>query len=195
MAKAGAEAVDKAMMKLYADYHLPKRRKEMKNSTKVLLAVLLVVMGATIYFQERVASYQEWTIQQLDDSNRALAGQLQAAVKRLKEIEKRHAPFQVVTASWYGNWEERAGNKTANGDIFIREAFTVAHRTLPFGTVLMIENPANGRMLPAVVNDRGPYIDGRQLDVSEGLARRLGFHQKGVTEVRMYTLYKPGDDI
>lgn len=193
MARTMADATDRAMMRLYADYHPPKRSKAMKNRTKVILAVLLLTLAGAIYFQTRVASYQQWTIQQLARSNRQLAEELGNAMKRLKAIEERRFSFQVVTASWYGDWEERAGNLTANGDVFIREAFTVAHRTLPFGTVLMIENPANGRMLPAVVNDRGPYISGRQLDVSEGLARRLGFHKKGVTEVRIYTLHLPGE--
>lgn len=114
---------------------------------------------------------------------------------RVETLEQSFPVPMVGVASWYGNWEERAGNRTANGEIFRKDGFTVAHRTLPFGTVLIIQNTMNGRMVPAVVNDRGPYIDGRSIDLTEGLARRLGFIERGLVEVRYYALYTPSTNL
>jgi rare lipoprotein A len=84
-----------------------------------------------------------------------------------------------VRASWYGpNFH---GNLTANGEIYDMDGLTAAHRTLPFGTVLAVTNPANGRSVEVRINDRGPFIDGRDLDLSRGAARALGI--TGVSRV------------
>lgn len=74
-------------------------------------------------------------------------------------------------ASWYGN--EFHGRRTASGEIFNQWDFTVAHRTLPFGTFVAIEY--KGRKIVAMVNDRGPFIAGREFDLSRGCAEALGF--------------------
>jgi rare lipoprotein A len=71
----------------------------------------------------------------------------------------------------------------ANGRPFRRMHATVAHRTLPLGSVVRVTNPANGASVTAEVTDRGPYHGNRIIDLSEGTARRLGLHQRGVGPV------------
>lgn len=87
-------------------------------------------------------------------------------------------------ASYYGPglW----GHRTASGEILKKGAFTAAHRKLPFGTCLVVENLANHRRVKVRVNDRGPYVSGRILDVSEAAGRALGMLRKGVAHVRLY---------
>lgn len=101
----------------------------------------------------------------------------------------RPAPAPVsgaVTASWYG--AEHHNKTTASGEPFNMYRNTLAHKTLPLGTRVRLVNPANGRVAEGVVNDRGPYIQGRDVDVSYALARRLGFVQKGVATLEIETL-------
>lgn len=88
-----------------------------------------------------------------------------------------------VTASWYG--AEYHNKKTASGQIFDMNKNTLAHKTLPMGTKVRLSNPDNGKVAEGIVNDRGPYIKGRDVDVSYEMARQLGFVQKGVTKLLM----------
>lgn len=89
-------------------------------------------------------------------------------------------------ASWYGyDW---AGRKTANGERFNPEAMTAAHRSLPLGTKVRVTNTHNGRSVVVRINDRGPYIGGRVIDLSVGAARILGMVSSGVAAVRIEVL-------
>jgi rare lipoprotein A len=88
-----------------------------------------------------------------------------------------------VTASWYG--AEHHNKKTASGQRFDMYKNTLAHKTLPMGTKVRLSNPENGRVAEGIVNDRGPYIKGRDVDVSYALAKQLGFIQKGVTKLNI----------
>ncbi len=82
------------------------------------------------------------------------------------------------TASWYGPYFH--GRKTATGEIFDQEALTAAHKTLPFNTYLEVRNLLNGKTVVVRINDRGPYVGDRSLDLSYGAARCLGSDQVGV---------------
>lgn len=86
-------------------------------------------------------------------------------------------------ASWYGAWHQ--GRKTASGDAFDKNELTAAHRFLQFGSRLRVTNLQNGRCVEVVVSDRGPYIEGRIIDLSEAAARRLGMLEEGVAPVRI----------
>lgn len=92
-------------------------------------------------------------------------------------------PTEVLhgVASWYG--EEFAGRTTANGEIFDPGQFTAAHRTLPFGTVLDITNPKTQQTVRVRVNDRGPFIGGRIIDLSYAAARQISLIEPGIGEV------------
>ncbi len=87
------------------------------------------------------------------------------------------------TASWYG--PRFHGKLTANGEIYDQMAFTAAHKSLKFGTLLKITNPQNQKSVIVRVNDRGPYIRGRQLDLSKAAALQIGLYQKGVQKVEV----------
>lgn len=88
---------------------------------------------------------------------------------------------QLVVASWYG--PRHHGKLMANGQPFDMYADTVAHPSLPFDTPLRLTNPANGRSVEVRVTDRGPFIPGRNLDLSYGVARKLGVVKAGVSRI------------
>jgi rare lipoprotein A len=93
---------------------------------------------------------------------------------------------QEGLASWYG-LEER-GRPTASGEIMDPESMTAAHRTYPFGTVVQVEDIDTGRSVEVSINDRGPFIRGRIIDLSHGAARELGIVGRGVARVRIRVL-------
>lgn len=90
---------------------------------------------------------------------------------------------QVGVASWYGG--KFHGRKTASGEIYDQNRMTAAHRTLPFGTKVEVTNLRNGRSVVVTINDRGPFIKGRIIDVSRRAAGKLGFRNQGITRVRV----------
>lgn len=85
-------------------------------------------------------------------------------------------------ASFYGN---ESGSKTASGQRFNQNAMTAAHRSLPFGTKLRVTDTSSGRFVTVRVNDRGPFVRGRVVDVSPSAAEALGMVDKGITTVRL----------
>jgi peptidoglycan lytic transglycosylase len=95
-------------------------------------------------------------------------------------------PVITGRASWYG--EAHHGLVTASGERFDMHALTAAHRSLPFGTRLRVVNLANGEAVEVRVNDRGPAIPGRILDLSYAAARKLGAVGAGVIPVRITVL-------
>ena len=88
-----------------------------------------------------------------------------------------------VVASWYG--QKFNGRPTASGERFDMYAMTCAHRTLQFGTKLRVTNPDNNKSVIVTVNDRGPFIRGRDLDLSYGAAKKIGIIKKGVARVKL----------
>ena len=94
-----------------------------------------------------------------------------------------HSLVQVGTASWYGR--RHAGLLTANGERFDPQAMTCAHRTLPLGSMVKVTDIASGKHVSLEVNDRGPYVRGRIVDLSEGAARELGVGESGLMKVRV----------
>jgi peptidoglycan lytic transglycosylase len=90
---------------------------------------------------------------------------------------------EVGLASWYGAFHQ--GQLTASGEPFDMDRLTAAHRTLPLGTRLRVTNLENGRVVRVRVNDRGPYVSGRILDLSREAARRLDMMDRGVVPVRL----------
>jgi rare lipoprotein A len=89
-------------------------------------------------------------------------------------------------ASWYG--EPFHGRQTASGEVYDMEALTAAHRTLPFGTVVQVENLLTGARVVLRINDRGPFARGRVLDVSRRAARELDLIGPGTARVRITVL-------
>ena len=128
----------------------------------------------------------------------SLAPQRRASVahhRRVAAASRKHTPFaarpaaakpaamtdgSVGIASFY-----KHGSKTANGEQFNPNDLTAAHRTLPFGTRLRVTHVATGQSVTVRVNDRGPFIPGRVVDVSHSAAEALGMIDRGITKVKL----------
>jgi rare lipoprotein A len=89
-------------------------------------------------------------------------------------------------ASYYA--DKYQGRKTANGEIFDTRKLTAAHKTLPFGTRVRVTNLGNGKSVVVRVNDRGPFVAGRVIDLSPAAARKLDMIRAGVTRVKLEVL-------
>lgn len=100
-------------------------------------------------------------------------------------------PIMVETgiASWYGApYHNRRGS---NGEIYNMHALTAAHRTLPLGSIVRVTNPANGASVMVRITDRGPFIAGRIIDLSQAAAKQIGLIQKGTAPVRLEVFKTP----
>lgn len=89
----------------------------------------------------------------------------------------------VGAASWYGPGFN--GKKTASGDIFDERKFTAAHKTIPLGTKAKVTHVNNGKSVEVLINDRGPYVEGRMIDLSHAAAKALGMVDNGIAEVQV----------
>lgn len=92
-------------------------------------------------------------------------------------------------SSWYG--EDFDGLPTATGETYDMYGDTAAHPTLPLGSIVRVTNTRNHRSQIVRINDRGPYVEGRELDVSYAVAQKLGFDQRGTAKVRLDLLEVP----
>ncbi|WP_156927010.1 septal ring lytic transglycosylase RlpA family protein [Azospirillum halopraeferens] len=92
-------------------------------------------------------------------------------------------------ASWYGPGFH--GRKTASGEVFDQNAMTAAHKTLPLGTRVRVVRIEDGRSVEVDINDRGPFIDGRVIDLSRRAAERLGMKEEGIVPVRVFVVGDP----
>jgi len=91
--------------------------------------------------------------------------------------------WQAITASYYAH--KFHGRTTANCERFDMHGLTAASKTLRFGTRVRFKNPDNGKEVVVKINDRGPYVKGRQIDLSLGAAKKLGTTDEGVAELKM----------
>jgi len=91
--------------------------------------------------------------------------------------------YQIGIASYYGR--DFHNRSTASGEMYDMFAFTCAHRTLPFGTRIKVTNLENGRWVIVRVNDRGPFVEGRILDLSYAAARKIGLVASGTAKVKI----------
>lgn len=112
------------------------------------------------------------------------AGLTQTDLAKARSFEEARSGFrQVGLASWYGPGFH--GRLTASGERFDQNELTAAHRKLPLGTEVRVTNLENGRSIVVQINDRGPYVEGRVIDLSKAAARRLGMVEDGVAKVRV----------
>ncbi|TPE45453.1 septal ring lytic transglycosylase RlpA family protein [Pontibacter mangrovi] len=96
------------------------------------------------------------------------------------------AKVQQGDASWYGS--RYHGRKTSSGERYNKNAMTAAHKTLPFGTKVKVTNLDNNQWVILRINDRGPFVGDRIIDVSEAAAQKLDFHSKGIGHVKIEVL-------
>jgi rare lipoprotein A len=99
-------------------------------------------------------------------------------------------PAEEGLASWYGG--KFQGRRTASGEIFDTHLLTAAHRSLPFGTRVRVTSLENGRSVEVRINDRGPFVAGRVIDLSLAAARAIGLAGRGVAAVRLEVLDPEG---
>lgn len=92
---------------------------------------------------------------------------------------------EIGVASYYADFFE--GRLTASGDVFSQRKFTAAHRTLPFGTEVLVENINNGKSILVTINDRGPFVKNRIIDLSRTAADSLGMISAGIQKVEIKT--------
>jgi rare lipoprotein A len=95
--------------------------------------------------------------------------------------------IETGMASWYGT-----GKRAADGTVFDKNAMTAAHRTLPMGTTVRVTNLANGESVTVRITDRGPFVNGRILDLSEGAAKQIDLYRMGVAKVKIEVFAHPG---
>jgi len=130
------------------------------------LTVLLINIGCTVKVQEAYPKDYE-SAENLDI-----------------ELNGNYSFFQSGTASWYG--KKFHGRPTASGTIFNMYKISAAHKTIPLGTYILVVNKSNGKKIKVIVNDRGPFIPGRVLDLSYAAAKKLGYADLGLTEVDIF---------
>jgi len=144
----------------------------------VIVFLIIMVGGVSVQKDNLKAANAALAIQieSLKDANTAIRAELDSTQDQIKEY--------TAVASWYGPGFH--GRRAADGSIYDQMAYTIAHKTLPFGTMVVLEY--HGKRVPAMVTDRGPYIEGRDFDLSLGLAKRLGLVTKGVDEIKVYEI-------
>jgi rare lipoprotein A len=115
------------------------------------------------------------------------------AVIPVPSVRPHDGPYQVGTASWYGEYFE--GKPTASGEPYNMYDLTAAHMTLPLGTLVKVTNLRNRRSVIVRINDRGPIVPGRIIDVSYNAACVLKFNHKGIQRVRLDVLSRSDDAV
>lgn len=109
-------------------------------------------------------------------------------IKGITYTPQQHYEYkETAIASYYGGRDIFHGRSTSNGEIFNKNALTAAHKTIPIPSVVVVTNLENHRSLRLKVNDRGPFVSGRIIDISEKAAKILGMHRKGTSLVRVET--------
>lgn len=146
------------------------------NRRKLLLTIL------SLFFFISACSLSH---QKIQSSHLPLSSE-ETITNEVIEEELLSPTLQQGLASWYG--PGFYGKKTASGQKFLKQSFTAAHRSLPFGTRLKVINQLNGKEVEVVVNDRGPFIKGRILDLSYVAAKELGITKKGCAPVEIKKL-------
>jgi len=157
----------------------------------LLIVFLILVVGGLVGFTVLKNAENETSRQVLVD---------EFIPKTVKENNVNTSAIRYIDrgtmkASWYG--PKFHGKYTANGEVYDQMALTAAHKHLKFGTLLKVTNPKNGRSVVVRINDRGPYIEGRDLDLSKGAAIELGMMRKGVARLKIeeITLNKSNNPI
>ncbi len=171
-------------------------KKYMKNSNKSntrwkYLALPLLFLG--VFLLGCGASHGNHDRKYGSSSSYRRHGKIPATQKPYRIKGKKYVPIanargfhQVGIASWYG--EKFHGRKTSNGEIYNMYGMTAAHKTLPMGTWVLVENLENHRKIKVRINDRGPFVRGRIIDLTRTGAKKLGMLGAGTAKVRITAL-------
>jgi rare lipoprotein A len=165
------------------------RQKEAPIGLVVLLVSSLLQGGGVIPGSplEHTQSAEAATLDDSSGKTNNHAAKIRPKLQRQKNSrESAHKNVIRGQASWYGPGFH--GKKTASGEIFDQGKLTAAHKTIPLGTKAKVTNLQNGNTVEVEINDRGPYIGQREIDVSHAAANALGFVKSGLTLVRIELL-------
>jgi len=156
----------------------------LKSLTKMTLILAVIsLVGFTIVANEYDSSDSPTLNEEFVSSQETVSGGISSV---------QYKDLGTMKASWYG--PRFHGRTTANGEIYDQTAYTAAHKSLPFGTLLRITNPINNKSLIVRINDRGPYIPGRQIDLSKAAAEKLGVIYSGVKKLKIEEVIISGID-
>lgn len=151
----------------------------------ILLFVLFSLLGFSHIVQDNVLNETENDrpkLKEITINNGSIDRSEEKEIKSLTPVIS-FKPLGIMKASWYGPGFH--GKLTANGEIYNQFEYTAAHKTMKFGTLLRLTNPSNGKSIIVRINDRGPYIEGRDLDLSFASAKALGFLTQGVKNLKV----------
>jgi len=147
----------------------------LRSISKILLAlVFIALVGFTLVVNDKENQANEVIIEE----NIIVDKVPESDISLVDFVDK-----GIMKVSWYGPGFH--GRKTANGEHYDQLSFTAAHKSYKFGTLLRISNPKNNKSVIVRVNDRGPYIHGRDLDLSKAAALELGMTKKGVAKLKV----------
>jgi rare lipoprotein A len=155
----------------------------------VVLLVSSLLQGSGVIPVSPLEQTQSAEAATLDDSSGKTNNEAAHAKQLRRQVNSRESVHKKVIrgqASWYGPGFH--GKKTASGKIFDQGKLTAAHKTIPLGTKAKVTNLQNGNTVEVQINDRGPYIGQRVIDVSHAAANALGFVDSGLTLVRVELL-------
>jgi len=157
----------------------------MLNSNDLMLFIKHLFTAAAILALTAPANAASPAVTQMPESSFDEVHNTNWDPASLDRIESLQAKIASI-ASWYGPGFH--GRRTASGEIFSQHAMTAAHRSLPFGTRVKVTNLNNGRSVVIRVNDDGPHIPGRVIDLSKGAAAKIGMLSSGTAPVRLQIL-------
>jgi len=160
-------------------------RPEITSGSKYSLNIGGSVIPITSTFESEAGSQKLWNI------TLALANEIRQSLGTAKLSPNTFSTslFQTGIASWYGGFFH--GRRTSSGERFDMYAYTAAHRTLPFGTRLLVTRLDNSKSVIVTVTDRGPYISGRILDLSRAAAESIGMIGSGIAKVKVFVIERP----
>ncbi|MDK7374487.1 MULTISPECIES: septal ring lytic transglycosylase RlpA family protein [Weeksella] len=144
-------------------------------------SVLQEVLKTTI-----VPTSQKQFVNYVEVENDTIGEGAETIDKELEEIVEKSAEVATGIVSWYG--DKFHGRKTASGKIYDKNELTAAHKTLPFGTKVRVTNIKNGKSVVVEINDRGPFIKSRVLDLSKAAFSEIGKTSSGVMQVEYEVL-------
>ncbi len=144
-------------------------------------SVLLEVLKTTI-----VPTNQKQFVDYVEVEKDTVGDGAEAIDREIEEIVEKSAEVATGIVSWYG--DRFHGRKTASGEIYDKNELTAAHKTLPFGTKVRVTNIKNGKSVVVEINDRGPYIKSRVLDLSQAAFSEIGKTNSGVMQVEYEVL-------
>lgn len=156
----------------------------MRSISKIIFVfVLIALVGFTL-----IVNDEKTTESVLNDDVVSAENETVTADRSLVD----YVEMGTMKASWYGPGFH--GRKTANGELYDQMSYTAAHKSLKFGTLLKITNLRNNKSVVVRINDRGPYVQGRDLDLSKASALALGMVKRGVVRIKVEEIKIAGLD-